>query len=61
MRWFWYARGHLTEGRSWLEQALAMHGWVSAESRAKALGAVGWLANEQGDINRAEEAAAEGL
>lgn len=24
LHWFWFARGHLTEGRTWIEQALAL-------------------------------------
>jgi tetratricopeptide (TPR) repeat protein len=61
LHWFWYARGHFGEGRSWLEQALAKGTHVSVAVRAKALNAVGWLAHEQGDIDRAEAAAEEGL
>jgi predicted ATPase len=50
---FWYVHTHLTEGRRWLEEALAKNGRVSASVRAKALNGAGVLAltqcdNEQG-------------
>jgi predicted ATPase/class 3 adenylate cyclase len=57
---FWWMRGHYGEGRRWLEEALAKDGRPSAV-RAKALEAVGWLADDQGDIDRAVAAAEEGL
>jgi len=57
---FWYARGHYHEGRRWLEETLSREGRASA-ARAKALEAVGWLADDQGDIDRAVAAAEEGL
>ena len=57
---FWWMRGHYSEGRRWLEEALARDGRASA-ARAKALEAVGWLADDQGDIDRAVAAAEEGL
>jgi ATP/maltotriose-dependent transcriptional regulator MalT len=61
MRWFWYARGHYGEGRGWLEQALAMGGQTRAATRARALDALGWLAHDQGDMDRAVAVAEEGL
>jgi tetratricopeptide (TPR) repeat protein len=57
---FWWVRGHYDEGRRWLETALAKDGRASV-ARAKALEAVGWLADDQGDIERAVAAAQEGL
>ena len=54
-------RGYFDEGRRWLEQALAKDSRASASARAKALDAVGGLAHDQGDIDRAEAAAQEGL
>jgi predicted ATPase/class 3 adenylate cyclase len=57
---FWWMRGYYDEGRRWLEEALAKDSRTSA-ARAKALEAVGWLADEQGDIDRAVAAAEEGL
>jgi len=57
---FWWMRGHYGEGRRWLEEALARDGGGPA-ARARALEAVGWLADDQGDIDRAVAAAEEGL
>ena len=57
---FWDMRGYYSEGRRWLEEALAKDGRASAV-RAKALEGVGWLADLQGDIDRAVAAAEEGL
>jgi predicted ATPase/class 3 adenylate cyclase len=57
---FWWLRGYYHEGRRWLEEALAKETRTSA-ARAKALEAVGWLADDQGDIDRAVAAAEEGL
>jgi tetratricopeptide (TPR) repeat protein len=57
---FWWMRGYYDEGRRWLEAALAKDSRASA-ARAKALEAVGWLADDQGDIDRAVAAAEEGL
>jgi predicted ATPase/class 3 adenylate cyclase len=59
--WFWFMRGYDSEGRRWLEEALAMEERGSMESRAMALAAVGALASHQGDLDRAEEALEEGL
>ena len=50
LRNFWLARGLLTEGREWLERALALPGATSRTvARAKALSARGFLANGQDD------------
>jgi tetratricopeptide (TPR) repeat protein len=61
LRWFWNMGGYYGEGRSWLEAALAKDGRESAQARAKVLEGVGWLANQQGDLDRAEATAEEGL
>jgi predicted ATPase/class 3 adenylate cyclase len=61
LRWFWNMGGYYGEGRSWLEAALAKEEWDSAWARAKVLEGVGWLANQQGDLDRAEATAEEGL
>ena len=61
LRWFWNMGGYYGEGRSWLEAALAKEGWTSASARAKVLEGLGWLANQQGDLDRAEATAEEGL
>jgi predicted ATPase/DNA-binding XRE family transcriptional regulator len=45
---FWYARGHLREGRVWLAQALAVDTLVDA-ARGYALLSAGQLAHNQGD------------
>jgi predicted ATPase/DNA-binding CsgD family transcriptional regulator len=54
LMWFWEWRNHVSEGRAWLEAALALLGtaWVSV-ARAWALRAAGYLAFCQGEINRA--------
>ncbi len=49
---FWYARGHLSEGRYWLEQSLA-RGDGTTKSRAKVLYGTGVLAEVQGDLAQA--------
>jgi predicted ATPase len=41
---FWSVRGYESEGRRWLEEALAIEGRGSPEVRAMALAGVGWLA-----------------
>jgi tetratricopeptide (TPR) repeat protein len=61
LSWFWSMRGYHSEGRRWLEEALAMDGRGSPESRAMALAGAGGLAMEQGDYDRAQEACEEGL
>jgi predicted ATPase len=58
---FWYIRGHLTEGRAWLEAALSAAPATVTRARAKALGALGELAREQGDYSAAEVALSESL
>lgn len=52
---FWSARGHLSEGRRWLEDALAEDGEVPPSVLAKALNGAGTLAHYQGDYGRAAE------
>jgi predicted ATPase/class 3 adenylate cyclase len=61
LRWFWNMGGYYGEGRRWLEAALDKEGPASARARAKVLEGVGWLANQQGDLDRAEATAEEGL
>jgi len=58
---FWSMRGYYSEGRRWLEAALATYGRGSPEERAMALAGVGLLAWDQGDLDRAQEACEEGL
>jgi predicted ATPase/DNA-binding CsgD family transcriptional regulator len=52
---FWHVRGYLSEGRRWLEDALAGGGSASASVRAKALNGAGTLAHYQSDYGRAAE------
>jgi len=52
---FWAVRGHLTEGRAWLEQLLAAGDWLPARLRADACNAAGNLARDQGDLTRSGE------
>jgi len=49
LRWYWYMRSHLTEGRRWLERALESRPTAPADLRAKVLNAAGNLAHRQGD------------
>lgn len=46
---FWQLRGHLTEGRRWLAQALSLSGGLPGP-RARALCGAGVLARVQGDL-----------
>jgi predicted ATPase/DNA-binding SARP family transcriptional activator/DNA-binding CsgD family transcriptional regulator len=52
---FWHLRGYLSEGVRWMEQALAREGDPAASAaRVKALEGMGWLAQLQGDQDRAK-------
>jgi predicted ATPase/transcriptional regulator with XRE-family HTH domain len=53
LRRFWDVRSHLSEGRTWLEEALAAGAAAPARPRAMALDAAGRLAYSQGDYGRA--------
>lgn len=46
---FWWMRGHMAEGRGWLERALALGG-DDPGPRARALHGAGGLANQLGDL-----------
>jgi tetratricopeptide (TPR) repeat protein len=48
---FWFLRGHLEEGRRWLEAVLA-EGEAPESARARPLGRAAWIAWEQGDYER---------
>ncbi len=50
---FWYTRGHVTEGRRWLERALSDPEAVWVSARAKALRGAGVLAYAQADGEQA--------
>jgi predicted ATPase/DNA-binding SARP family transcriptional activator/DNA-binding CsgD family transcriptional regulator len=56
---FWLAEGYLSEGRKWLDTILA--GGEQGPERARALEGLGWLAQYQGDIERAKAAYSEML
>ena len=58
---FWYMRGYLSEGRKWLEEALAESHTGSPSVRAKALDGAGWLAETQGDYESARSLYEESL
>ena len=51
---FWLAEGYLSEGRRWLDAILA--GGEQVPERVRALEGMGWLAQYQGDIERAKAA-----
>jgi predicted ATPase len=55
---FWWAHGHLTEGRRWMEETLALLEGVEAadDLRARVLTGVGVLARVHGDVARARTA-----
>jgi hypothetical protein len=55
LRLFWEARGHVSEGRRWLEELLALAGSGAPDLRATALNTAGWLAETQRDFRRACE------
>ncbi|MDQ5854379.1 MAG: NB-ARC domain-containing protein, partial [Chloroflexota bacterium] len=50
---FWIVRGYLSEGRHWLEAALADSEQVPTGLRAKALDGAGWVAVQQQDYGKA--------
>jgi len=54
LRQFWHARGYLSQGRSWIEAALARcdDGGIADSTRARALFVAGFLAFHQGDLAR---------
>jgi predicted ATPase/DNA-binding CsgD family transcriptional regulator len=56
---FWYVRGHLNEGRAWLELMLARDPGAPAEVRVKALTGLSLLAMLQHDFARANAVQAE--
>jgi predicted ATPase/class 3 adenylate cyclase len=52
---FWKLRGHLAEGRDWLERALAASRDTPPAVQARALRGAGDLAAGQGDVGRARQ------
>jgi non-specific serine/threonine protein kinase len=57
---FWYFRGHLAEGRTWADRALAS-GPAPDRVRAWTMAVPGWLSFEQGDDQHAVAILEEGL
>jgi predicted ATPase len=51
---FWFWRGYLSEGRSWLDQALRLGAGASGPARAKALAAAGQLAYRRAALEDAK-------
>jgi len=61
LRWFWFARGHPSEGLLWLKRGLAGVGDIAPAVRAKGLDAAGALCHSLGDLVPAEAFLTEGL
>lgn len=61
LEFFWLARGHISEGRQKLENALAAPSHGPASARAEALLAAGTLAGRQGDMTGASAQLQESL
>ena len=55
LAWLWYVRGHLGEGRTWGERAIALADASPTPEWMRALRSTGWLAWGQGDYPRAKE------
>lgn len=58
---FWRMHSHMSEGRTWLEAALAGSSSMPTSARAKALMAAGTMASSQGDYTRAKAVLEESL
>ncbi len=58
---FWEARGHVSEGRNWLAQALAKRANTPLIVQAQALNGAGRLAFRQGDLHEAQRVHEEAL
>ncbi len=61
LRNFWIVHGHISEGRNFLDRALAAPGNIDAIVQAKALVVAAHLAFNQSDHNRAEMLCKDGL
>ncbi len=59
--WFWSVRGHVSEGRRWLERTLARSEGVLPAIRAKTLSSACMLALNQDDYDQAERLCEESL
>lgn len=51
---FWHVRGHLSEGRHWLDTAAALSECAPSAARVRVLCGAGWMANVQGSPAQAE-------
>jgi predicted ATPase/DNA-binding CsgD family transcriptional regulator len=51
---FWHVRGHLSEGRHWLDTAVAQSEEAPSALRVRVLCGAGWMANVQGSPAQAE-------
>ncbi len=58
---FWFIRGHLTEGRTWLERAVERRDGAEPEALARALFGASTLAAAAGDLESARSLAADRL
>jgi predicted ATPase/DNA-binding CsgD family transcriptional regulator len=58
---FWFARGYLSEGRSWLESVITRSAPASTLARAKAFNGAGSIATFQDDYQAAKALIEEGL
>ena len=58
---FWLMRGHITEGRQWLDLLLASTEGTVSKARGAATQGAGYLAWIQGDADRAEQLHREGV
>ena len=52
LKWFWYIRGHLAEGRRWMERTLAHEDALLPVDRAKATTVAAALASAQGELDQ---------
>ncbi len=61
LRWFWFIRGHWSEGRAWLERALTRKSEAPGSEAARALLGAAMLARFQGDLGQARAWCEDGL
>ncbi|MBX2997894.1 MAG: AAA family ATPase [Caldilineaceae bacterium] len=59
--WFWQVRGYVSEGRRWLESALARAQDIPKFDHARVLSMIGFLAREMGDLAIAQTMLEESL
>ena len=51
--WFWWVRGHVSEGRGWLDAARALAEAAPMQAHAKVLHGAGWLAVQEREYGQA--------